>query len=91
MLNYYVDMCSAKQVFELAGVKFDTDGISWDKNNKLLWEEIDLKNYRTYFMIHHVSDITRRKSCSFANEWNAYILQCLLKGIVNQRKKVQKV
>ena len=87
MLNYYTDMYTIGQMFELAGVKFDTDGISWDKNSKLLWKEIALSNYRTYFMIYHIDNISQRKSCSFANDWNAYILQCLLKSIVQQHKK----
>jgi len=86
MLNYYVDLYDVGQEFELAGVKFLTDGISWDKKNKLLWKEISLKNYRSYFMIHHVDNLLQRKSCSFANDWNAYLLQCLLKTIVNQHK-----
>lgn len=91
MLNYYVDLYNIQQAFELAGVRFDADGISWDKKNKLLYHEITLKNYRTYFMIHHVNDIDHRKSCSFANDWNACILQYLLKGIINQQKKIQTV
>ena len=91
MFNYYVDMYNIRQAFELAGVKFDVDGISWDKKNKLLWNEIALKSYRSYFMIHHINDLRQHKSCNFGSDWNAYILQYLLKGIINQQKKIQKV
>lgn len=91
MLNYYTELYSIRQMFELAGVKFDTDGISWDKRNKLLWNEIALKNYRTYFMIHHVADPLQHKSCSFANDWNAFILQCLLKAIIKEQKNTLQV
>jgi hypothetical protein len=86
MLNYYIDLYNVQQVFELAGVQFLTEGISWDKKNKLLWKEIALSNYRTYFMIHHVDNPLQHKSCSFSMDWNAFVLQCLLKNIVQQHK-----
>ncbi len=86
MLNYYIDLYNIQQIFELADVKFTADGISWDKKNKLLWKEIAIKNYRTYFMIHHTNNPYQNKSCSFANDWNAYILQRLLKSIVEHNK-----
>jgi hypothetical protein len=73
----------------LAEIKFDADGISWDKKNKFLWNEIAIKNYRTYFMIHHINNPMQHKSCSFSNDWNAFILQCLLKKIINQQKLIR--
>lgn len=84
MMNYYTDLYNIRQIFELAGVQFLTDGISWDKKNKLLWKEIALKNYKTYFMIHHAENLKVHKSCNFANDWNAFILQGLLKDIIEQ-------
>ncbi len=86
MLNYYFDLYNIGQIFELAGVRFLSDGISWEKSNKLLWKDIALSNYITYFMIHHVENLKEHKSCSFANDWNAFILQCLLKRIIDQNK-----
>lgn len=88
MLNYYIDLYNIQQVFELADIHFLTDGISWDKKNKLLWKEIAIKNYRSYFMIHHINNPMQHKSCSFSNDWNAFILQCLIKTIVNQQKRI---
>ena len=90
-LNYYIELYSIHQVFELAGVKFHTDGISWDKKNKLLWNEIALSNYRTYFMIHHAKNPMQNKSCSFSMDWNALVLQTLLRSIVNQHKQSPEV
>ena len=87
MLNCYMELYSIHQYFELAGVQFYTDGISWDKKNKLLWHEIALSNYKTYFMIHHAENPLQNKSCSFAMDWNATILQALLKSIVKQHKR----
>jgi hypothetical protein len=87
-LNYYSELYKINQVFEVAGVNFDTDGISWDKKNKLLWNEIAISNYRTYFMIYNKNNIKQTKSCSFANDWNASILQVIIKGIVNQQKQI---
>ena len=88
MFNYYADMYNIGQAFELAGMQFDAYGISWDKN-KLLWHEIALKNYRGYFMIHHINDPLQHKSCNFGKDWNAHILQHLLKSIITQQKNVQ--
>lgn len=87
LMNYYADMYNVQQPFELAGVKFTSEGISLDKKNKLLWKEIAIKNYRTYFMIHNVTDPHQNKSCNFDKDWNAILLQSLLKSIIDQQKK----
>jgi len=87
-LNYYAELYKINQVFEIAGVNFDTDGISWDKKNKLLWNEIAISNYRTYFMIYNANNIKQTKSCSFANDWNASILQQIIKAVVKQREQI---
>jgi hypothetical protein len=84
--NYYIELYTIKQIFEIAGVTFHEDGISWRKKHKLLWREIALNNYATYFMIRHVDDPKNHKSCSFRNDWNALLLQSLLKGIIQQQK-----
>ena len=80
VLNYYTELYNIHQIFELAGVKFLSEGISWDNKNKLLWEEIALSNYRTYFMIHHIQNPNQNKSISFSTDWNAFILQSLLRA-----------
>ena len=87
-LNYYAELYKINQIFEIAGVNFDADGISWDKKNKLLWNEIAISNYRTYFMIYNANNIKQTKSCSFANDWNASILQQIIKAVVKQQKEI---
>jgi hypothetical protein len=81
--NYYHDLYSVKQEFTLADVKFHPFGISW-YDGSLFWNEIALSNYRTYFMIHHKDDLKKIKRCSFKNDWNALILQTLLKEIIKE-------
>ncbi|MDF2430755.1 MAG: hypothetical protein JWP44_386 [Mucilaginibacter sp.] len=81
--NYYYDLYTIKQEFDLTGIKFHLFGISWE-GVSMYWDEIALSNYRTYFMIHHKKDLKKTKSCSFQNDWNALILQSLLKRIIQE-------
>lgn len=87
-LNYYTELYNIQQMFDLAGVTFHHDGISWDKNNKLPWDKIAIKSYRNYFMIHHEDKPMQYKCCVFSIDWNAVILQSLLKDIVKEQKRV---
>lgn len=89
-LSYYTELYNIQQLFELAGVTFDVDGISWDKKNKLFWNEIAIENYQTYFMIHHIDNPEKHKCCVFSIHWNAVVLQSLLTDIVKVHKKVHK-
>jgi hypothetical protein len=82
--NYYMELYTIKQEFELSKVKFMPFGITWD-DGSLFWDEIALSNYRTYFMIHHRENLKKNKSCSFMNDWNAFILQCVLKNIIEEK------
>ena len=86
ILNYYSDLYQIRLVFDLAGVKFHQNGISWDNNaNFLFWHEIAVTSYNNYFMIYNAEEPKQHKSCSFANDWNAIILQSLLKKIVEEQ------
>ena len=84
-LNYYVELHHIRQVFEIAGVKFHPHGISWGNSTSLFWNEIALSSYNNYFMIYRTENPKQHKSCSFANDWNAIILQSLLKRIVEEQ------
>lgn len=83
--SYYTDLYNIQQPFEIAGVIVKPEGLSWDKNN-LFWGEVALSNYRTYFMIYNAGNPKQNKSCSFANDWNALVLQMLLKHIIKKFK-----
>ena len=87
--NFYSGLYQARQEFELAGMKFYHNGIGWD-NNSLFWNEIGLSTYQTYFMVHHRNDPKKTKSFSFMNDWNAYLLQRLLKKIIGEISPVVK-
>jgi hypothetical protein len=87
-LNYYTELYNIQQFFDLAGVSFHADGISWDKDNKLSWDKIEIKSYQNYFLVHHKDNPQQYKCCVFSIDWNAVILQSLLKDIVKEYNKV---
>jgi hypothetical protein len=89
-LSYYTELYNIQQVFELAGVTFQPDGISWDRKNKLLWNEIAVKSYQSYFMIYDIDNPKKYKCCAFSIDWNAVVLQSLLKDIVKEQKRIPK-
>jgi hypothetical protein len=76
-------------MFELGGVTFYPDGIRWD-NNRIPWDKIAIKSYRNYFMIHHAGKPQLYKCCIFSVDWNAVVLQSLLKDIVRENSKVRR-
>ena len=88
-LNYYTEMYNIQQMFDLAGVTFLPDGISWDKNNYLPWNKIAIKSYQKYFMVHHADDPKQYKCCVFSYDWNAVVLQSLLKDIITEHARVR--
>jgi len=87
--NYYYDLYKIHQHFELCGIEFHADGITWDSRNTLAWHEIAINSYHTYFMISNHFNKKQCKSRSFANDWNAVILQVLLKAIVKEHNVLQ--
>ena len=89
-LNYYSEMFNIQQVFDLAGVNIYPDGISWNKQQKISWDKVELKSYQSYFMIHHSDDPDQFKCCIFSIDWNAVVLQSLLKDIIREHAKVKR-
>lgn len=90
-LSFYTELFNIQQMFELSGVTFYPDGISWDDDNvKLQWKDIAVSSYQTHFVIHHIDDISQSKCCVFSIHWNAVILQSLLNDIIKLPKKVRK-
>jgi hypothetical protein len=87
--NYYYDLYKIHQTFELCGIQFHFDGIGWDLQNILMWNEIAISSYYNYFMIYNNQNKKQCKSRSFANDWNAVILQVLLQQIVKERNVLQ--
>jgi hypothetical protein len=77
----------ARQAFELSDLKFNETCVSWGNGNNLFWNEIGLSHYKTYFAIYNLQNPKQHKSFNFAKDWNAFILQCLLKHIVEEQNK----
>lgn len=89
-LSFYTELYEIQQTFELSGVTFHADGISWDNENKLKWNEIAISSYQTHFVIHHIHNIEQSKCCAFSIHWNAVILQSLLNDIIKKPIIVRK-
>jgi len=87
-LNLYMELLHMRQSFELLGVTFHNDGISWGKNGILPWRQIALSNYRSYFVVHHKQNVRLNKSFNFLNDWNAYILQAIIKYVIEEHVKM---
>jgi len=92
--SYFVKIARQKlnsykkqEIFELAGIKFLFDGIRWNAERILFWQDIALSNYRTYFMIYDVNDVQFRKSFDFGKDWNAKILQEVLKLVIKNPRE----
>jgi hypothetical protein len=88
-LNFYTELFEIGQPFELSGVTFYPDGISWD-NNRLKWSEVAVSSYQTHFNIHHINDPSQYKCCVFSIHWNAVVLQTLLNDIIKHPVKMRK-
>jgi len=86
--NYYYDLYKINQTFELCGIYFHPNGIGWDALNILQWGEVGISNYYNYFMIYNRNNKRQYKSRSFAKDWNAVVLQAVLKEIVDEKKVV---
>ncbi|OCX53808.1 hypothetical protein BEL04_05850 [Mucilaginibacter sp. PPCGB 2223] len=86
--NMYLELLHMRQPFEMLGVTFHEDGISWGKNGTIPWRQIALSNYRTYFVVHHKQNVRLNKSFNFLNDWNAYILQAIMKYVIEEHKKM---
>jgi hypothetical protein len=87
--NYYYDLYKIHQTFELCGIRFYNDGIGWDQRNILFFDQIAISSYYHYFMIYNKLNKKQCKSRNFANDWNAVILQVLIKEIVKERSVLQ--
>lgn len=90
LLNYYRELKNMGQYFELGGVQFHSYGIAWENEVSMFWHEIALASYTTYFMIYRADYNKHRKSCSYAADWNAVVLQTLLQEIIEEEKELKK-
>jgi hypothetical protein len=87
-LQLYVELYQMGQLFNLSGLTFHADGVIWNRNKKLNYNQLAVSSYRTYFVIHNKNNPKQNISFNFLNDWNAYIIQSLLKYIVEQNEKI---
>lgn len=88
-VNHYLnhhDKYKNGEYFEFNGISFQGDGISWDNKNILLFTQIGLGNYVNYFMVYNKQNKSQQKSYNFMHDWNALVLQELLKVIVKEHQ-----
>ncbi|MES2277594.1 MAG: hypothetical protein V4592_16335 [Bacteroidota bacterium] len=69
------------------GVEFNKDGLRWGEKELLFWDKIQLKEYITYFVIRHIDNAKLNKSFYFLTDWDSFLLQQVLKHIIQQRAK----
>jgi len=84
LLENYYSLYKSKQRFDISSVEFHPFGIRFNDQG-LFWNEIALSNYKTYFMIHDRENIKKLHRISFMNDWNAFLLQRLLKKIIEEQ------
>ena|SRR6185312_3049571 len=89
-LSYYTELYNMQQMFELAGITFHSDGVSWNKSYTLPWDKITVKSYQNYFMIQNADNPRQYKCCIFSIDWNAVVAQSLLKDIVAEYAKAKR-
>jgi len=90
--DYYFDanarqfyqLYANKERFDLAGLEFHPFGIKIGEKG-LFWNEIGLSNYKSYFMVHHRENLAIKKAFHFKDDWNALLLQTILKAIVSEQ------
>jgi len=87
-LNMYIELFHLKQSFEILGVTFHDDGISWGNNAIVPWKHVTLSNYTSNFVIHHRNSPRLNIGFNFSYHWNAYLLQGLLKYVVEEHYKM---
>lgn len=76
-----------RETLYIGGVEFSYRGLRWDDNELIPWDKVQLSNYRTYFAIRHADNALFNKSLKFLTDWDSYMLQQLIKGVMDQRAK----
>ncbi|GAB2687231.1 hypothetical protein GCM10027037_06820 [Mucilaginibacter koreensis] len=85
VLNYYLELHSIGQVFEVSDVKIYTNGISWDNQPVLNWTTLEVNAYNRYFVLHSRHGNYQRKFLYYGRDWNAWLLLEVLKQVVSAK------
>jgi len=87
-IDMYKELFHIKQPFELLGVTFHADGITWGSNSLVPWKQICLSNYQSNFVVHHRQNVRLNIGFSFSRDWNALILQTILNYVIEEQIKM---
>lgn len=87
-VSMYKELLYLKQPFELLGVTFNADGISWGNNGIVPWKQITLSNYQNNFVIHHRQNVRLNIGFDFSRDWNATVLQAMLNYVIEKHVKM---
>lgn len=87
--DYYFDDISRKYLnnfskdisFKINGIEYNDKGISF-KNNIILWEDLETKNYRNYFSISSKSDSSKYVLIDYMNDWNGCVVYSVTRKIL---------
>ncbi|QKJ30204.1 hypothetical protein HQ865_10660 [Mucilaginibacter mali] len=76
-----------REALFISGVEFNHQGVCWNDNELIPWDKVQLSNYKTYFAIRHADNALFNKSLRFSTDWDSYMLQQVIKNILEQRAK----
>ena len=87
--DYYFDDISRKYLqdfssnikFKINNIEYDHQGINF-KNNSILWEDLQTKNYRNYFSLSSKSDSKKYILIDYMNDWNGTVIYSVTRKIL---------
>ena len=87
--DYYFDDISRKYLqdfsnnieFKINNIEYNHKGINF-KNNSILWEDLQTKNYRNYFSLSSKSDNTKYLLVDYMNDWNGTVIYSVTRKIL---------
>ncbi|CCB69355.1 Hypothetical protein FBFL15_1272 [Flavobacterium branchiophilum FL-15] len=89
----YIKRYENKEAFTIGEVKFSVDGVTIQvsgiinhSEKMIAWNNIRTKDYISYFSIYSAEDPSKiNRGYSYLNDWNTYVLYCVLRSILNSQ------
>ncbi len=87
--DYYFDDISRKYLSDFSkdisiiinDIEFNNKGINF-KNNLILWEDLETKNFRKYFSISSKSNSSKYVLIDYMNDWNGSVIYSVTRKIL---------
>lgn len=94
-IDNYIVLFNENKEFDLGGVNISKLGISYksnkllyEKTNVILWENLEIAKYTTYFSVIDSNDpVNINRGFYFQRDWNALVLEHVLEKIIGLVKK----